>query len=76
MSGGYDLHPEAFTEIDEIAIYIGQDSREAAHRIVDEIHRHPKFGSVSSPWPPPSRSYEPSLAIHSRQGLPGRLRAG
>ena len=36
---GYDLHPEAFTDIDEIAIYIGQDSAEAAHRIVDEIYR-------------------------------------
>jgi plasmid stabilization system protein ParE len=35
----YDLHPEAFTDIDEIAIYIGQDSSEAAHRVVDEIYR-------------------------------------
>lgn len=35
---GYDLHPEAFLDIDEIAIYIGQGSREAAHRVVDEIH--------------------------------------
>jgi len=35
---GYDLHPEAFTDIDEIAIYIGQDSPEAAHRVVDEIY--------------------------------------
>lgn len=36
---GYELHPEAFTDIDEIAVYIGQDSLETAHRIVDEIHR-------------------------------------
>lgn len=35
---GYDLHPEAFTDIDEIAIYIGEDSPEAAHRVVDEIY--------------------------------------
>lgn len=35
----YDLHPEAFTDIDEIAIYIGQDSLETAHRVVDEIHQ-------------------------------------
>lgn len=34
----YDLHSEAFTDIVEIAIYIGQDSPEAAHRVVDEIH--------------------------------------
>ena len=36
---GYDLHPEAFIDIDEIAIYIGQDSPEAAHRVVGEIYR-------------------------------------
>jgi toxin ParE1/3/4 len=36
---GYKLHPEAFADIDEIAAYIGQDSPEAAHRVVDEIHR-------------------------------------
>lgn len=36
---GYDLHPEAFSDIDEIAAYIGEESPEAAHRIVDEIHR-------------------------------------
>jgi len=36
---GYDLHPEAFEDIDEIAAYIGQDSPEAAHRVVNEIHR-------------------------------------
>jgi plasmid stabilization system protein ParE len=35
----YDLHPEAFADIDEIAIYIGHDSPEAAHRVVDEIYR-------------------------------------
>ena len=35
---GYDLHPEAFDDIDEIAAYIGQDSPEAAHRVVDEIY--------------------------------------
>ena len=36
---GYALHPEAFIDIDEIAIYIGQDSPEAAHRVVDELYR-------------------------------------
>ena len=36
----YALHPEAFDDIDEIAIYIGQDSVEAAHRVVDEIYRY------------------------------------
>lgn len=36
---GYALHPEAFIDIDEIAIHIGQDSPEAAHRVVDEIYQ-------------------------------------
>lgn len=36
---GYDLHPDAFIDIDEIATYIGEDSPEAAHRVVDEIYR-------------------------------------
>jgi plasmid stabilization system protein ParE len=36
---GYDLHPEAFADLDEIAAYISQGSPEAAHRIVDEIRR-------------------------------------
>ena len=36
---GYDLHPEAFIDIDEIATYIGQYSPESAHRVVDEIYR-------------------------------------
>lgn len=35
---GYALHPEAFVDIDEIAVYIGQDNPEAAHRVVDEIY--------------------------------------
>jgi plasmid stabilization system protein ParE len=35
---GYDLHPEAFTDIDELASYIGEASPEAAHRMVDEIY--------------------------------------
>jgi hypothetical protein len=40
----FDLHPEAFTDIDEIAIYFGRDSAEAAHRVVDEMY------ALSRPW--------------------------
>lgn len=36
---GYALHPEAFTDLDGIAAYIGQDSTSAAHRPMDEIDR-------------------------------------
>ena len=35
---GYALHPEAYLDIDEIAVYIGEDNPEAAHRVVDEIY--------------------------------------
>jgi plasmid stabilization system protein ParE len=36
---GYALHPEAFIDLDEIAVYIGGNSPEAAHRVLDEIYR-------------------------------------
>lgn len=35
----YALHPEAYIDLDEIAAYIGEDSAEAAHRVVNEIHQ-------------------------------------
>ena len=35
---GYALHPEAFLDIDEIAIHMDQNSPEAAHRVLGEIH--------------------------------------
>ena len=35
----YDLHPEAFADIDEIAVCIGEDSPVAAHRVVDGIYQ-------------------------------------
>lgn len=35
----YSLHPEAFTDLDDIAAYIGQDSASAALRLIDEICR-------------------------------------
>ena len=36
---GYELHPEAFIDIDEIAVHIGPESSAAAHRVVDDIYR-------------------------------------
>jgi plasmid stabilization system protein ParE len=57
----YDLHPEAFIDIDEIALYIGEDSPEAAHRIVDEIYR-----AIQSLVPLPHRGIaaRTSPAVH------------
>ncbi len=37
---GYDLHPEAFSDLDELAAYIGQEAGAgAAHRLVDDIYK-------------------------------------
>jgi len=34
---GYALHPEAFTDLDEIRDYIAQDNPDAADRVMSEI---------------------------------------
>lgn len=34
---GYALHPEAFTDLDEIRAYIAQDDPDAANRVITEI---------------------------------------
>ena len=49
---GYALHPEAFIDIDEITAYIGQDSPEAAHRMVDDI-----YGAIQSLLPFPNSGH-------------------
>jgi plasmid stabilization system protein ParE len=73
----YGLHPEAFIDIDEIALYIGEDSPEAAHRIVDEIYR-----AIQSLVPLPHRGasppgpHEQSTTVYPCTGLPDRLRPG
>src|SRR4051812_10661634 len=57
---GYALHPEAFADIDEIATHIGQDSPDAAHRVVDDIHH-----AIQSLLPFPHRGHRrPDLTSH------------
>jgi toxin ParE1/3/4 len=34
---GYEFHPEALADLDEIAAYIAEDSSEGAHRVIDGI---------------------------------------
>ena len=34
---GYALHPDAFTDLDEIRAYIAQDDPDAANRVITEI---------------------------------------
>jgi len=35
---GFVLHPEAYSDLDEIWEYIAADSLDAADRVIDEIH--------------------------------------
>lgn len=37
MNRGYGLHPQAYSDLDEIRDYIAQDSPDAADRVIDEI---------------------------------------
>ena len=37
MSRRYALHPEAFTDLDEIRAYIARDDPDAANRVITEI---------------------------------------
>jgi toxin ParE1/3/4 len=37
MSSGFALHPEAFTDLDDIRRYIANDSLDAADRVIKEI---------------------------------------
>ena len=37
MSSGYGLHPEAYTDLDDIRSYIAQDSPDSADRVMSEI---------------------------------------
>jgi plasmid stabilization system protein ParE len=38
MTAGYEFHPEAETDLDEIWEYIAADNIDAADRVISEIH--------------------------------------
>lgn len=38
---GYALHPEVFTDLDDIREYVAEDNPDAAHRVITEI-----FGGI------------------------------
>ena|SRR5690242_14832740 len=57
----YELHPEAYTDLDEIAEYVALDSPDAAKRIVNEI-----FDATSKIVPFPHRGHRrPDLTSRS-----------
>ena len=49
---GYALHPEAFTDLDDIRQYIAEDSPEAADRLITEI-----FDGIRALVPFPDQGY-------------------
>jgi toxin ParE1/3/4 len=52
MSSGYALHPEAFTDLDDIRDYIAQQNPDAADRVVSEI-----FDTIRALVPFPSQGH-------------------
>jgi plasmid stabilization system protein ParE len=49
---GYALHPEAFTDLDEIREYIAEDNPDAADRLMSEI-----FDAIRALVPFPDQGY-------------------
>jgi plasmid stabilization system protein ParE len=46
---GFALHPEAFTDIDDIREYIAQDNPDAAGRMIKgDLRRNARLGGVSA----------------------------
>jgi plasmid stabilization system protein ParE len=59
---GYALHPEAFSDIDEIRAYIAEDNPDAADRMVTEIFDGIRALSSIPPagLPPPQSHIAPA----------------
>lgn len=74
---GYDFHPEARTDLDEIWDFIAQESADAADRVISDI-----LAAVRTLPPFPDQGHKrarPDLtpsALLARAGLPHCLRAG
>jgi toxin ParE1/3/4 len=52
MSSGYALHPEAFTDLDDIRNYIAHENPDAADRVMSEI-----FVTIRALVPFPSQGH-------------------
>ena len=53
MSSAYALHPEAFTDLDDIRGYIAQNNPDAADRVITEI-----FDTVRALVPFPNQGHK------------------
>ena len=59
MSSGCALHPEAFTDLDDIHSYIAKDSLDAADRVITEI-----FDAIRALVPFPHQGHKrPELTL-------------
>ena len=74
---GFELHPEAYIDIDEIAAYIGQESAEAAHRVTNQL-----YGAIQKPyyvpasWPPAQGFDQPPDEIYPGSRFSDCIRTG
>ncbi len=60
MSSGYALHPEAFSDLDDIRVYIAQENPGAADRVMSEI-----FDAIRRLVHFPHQGHRrPALAVH------------
>ena len=53
MSSGYALHPEAFTDLDDIRGHIARDNPDAADRVITEI-----FNTIQALVPFPHQGHK------------------
>jgi toxin ParE1/3/4 len=53
MSSGYALHPEAFTDLDDIRNYIAHENPDAADRVMSEI-----FDTIRALVPFPNQGHK------------------
>jgi plasmid stabilization system protein ParE len=58
------VHPEAFTDLDEIWEHIAADNIEGADRVRDEVFDAVHNLVPFSPGPPPFRPHFPPFKVH------------
>ena len=73
---GYDFHPEAETDLDEIWDYIAAGNASAADRVIAEIRKNLDNLVPFPHGTQTRRSGQTPATLHDGAGLPHSLRAG
>ena len=74
---GYDFHPEARFDLDEIWEYIRADNLDASDRVIaGNPCRHSRLSAFSQCWPQPTRPHIAAPALHFGARISDCLRAG